>query len=156
MRIPALTFAFVVSTTSFASAAPAREENTGRISYNNRHRPPAARPPREPGWVELSSATPASHGREFIELNADVGKLTQLRLTGVSGRPGIRAVRIEYQDGNHRTFEIEKVLGAGRRPVYVDLRGAREVSQIIVMSDRDSPGEYVLEGNTAATSLATR
>jgi hypothetical protein len=89
-------------------------------------------------------------------VGADVGAFTQLRLTAVSGRPGIRAVRVDYLDGNRRTFEVEKVLSAKSRPVYVDLRGARELRQVIVVTDRDSRGSYRLEGNTREFGIAAR
>jgi hypothetical protein len=78
-----------------------------------------------------------------------------LRLTARSGRPGIQAVRVEYKDGSHRVFEVEKTLSAARGPAIVDLRGARTVIEVIVMTDRRSPGSYVLEGNIA-DSVATR
>jgi hypothetical protein len=155
MRIPALTFVFLVGAGSLVSASPAREETVERISYNKTHTQ-HVRPKAEPGWIELASGTPASHGREFIMVGADAGTFTQLRLTAASGRPGIRAVRVDYQDGSRRTYEIEKVLSVRLRPVYVDLRGAREVRQIVVFSDRDSRGSYVLEGNTTTTGVASR
>ncbi|HSR97445.1 MAG TPA: hypothetical protein VLM79_10365 [Kofleriaceae bacterium] len=146
---------FLVGAGSLVSASPVREENTERVSYNER-RTNAAKPKAEPGWVELASATPASHGREFVEVGADAGAFTQLRLSAASGRSGIRAVRVDYQDGSRRTFEIERVLAPKSRPVYVDLRGSRELRQVIVMTDRDSRGSYRLEGNTLEASVANR
>jgi hypothetical protein len=153
MRISALTLVFLVGAGSFVSASPVREETTERVSYNER-RASAAKPKAEPGWIELASATPASHGREFVAVGA--GAFTQLRLSAASGRPGIRAVRVHYADGTQRTFEIERVLSAKHRPVYVDLRGARELHQVIIITDRDSRGSYRLEGNTRESSVANR
>lgn len=155
MRIAALTVLFVTGTASLLSAAPVREENAERVSYSGKHDKARVQAPTEPGWIELASETPASHGREFIEVDASAGALTQLRLTARSGRPGIQAVRVEYKDGSHRVFEVEKTLGAARGPAIVDLRGARTVIEVIVMTDRRSPGSYVLEGNIA-DSVATR
>ena len=146
---------FLVGAAPLVSASPVREENTERVSYNER-RTSAVKPKAEPGWIELASATPASHGREFVEVGADAGAFTQLRLTAASGRSGIRAVRVDYQDGTRRTFEIERVLSPKSRPVYVDLRGARELRQVIVMTDRDTRGSYRLEGNTREHGVATR
>jgi hypothetical protein len=146
---------FLVGAGSLVSASPVREENTERVSYNER-RASAVKPKVDPGWIELASETPASHGREFVVVGSDAGAFTQLRLTAASGRPGIRAVRVDYQDGNRRTFQIEKVLSAKSRPVYVDLRGARELRQVIVMTDRDTRGSYRLEGNTREHGVATR
>jgi len=155
MRIAALTLLFVTSTASLLSAAPVREENAERVSYSGKSAKPRVQAPAEPGWIELASETPASHGREFIEVDAGAGALTQLRLTARSGRPGIRAVRVEYKDGSHKVFEVDKSLGAARGPAIVDLRGARAVIQVIVVTDRTSPGSYVLEGNVA-DHIATR
>jgi len=157
MRITALTFLVATTTSSLVSAAPVREETAERVSYSTSKRAqPRVKPPVEPGWVELASETPASHGKEFVGIDAGTGTLTQLRLTATSGRPGIRAVRVEYKDGSHKTFEVEKVLGAKSHPAFVDLHGAREVVQIVVTTDRTSPGSYVLEGNTADASVAAR
>ena len=149
MRILALTFVFLVGAGSLVSASPAREETTERISYNHKTRARAqAQADIEPGWVALASATPASNGREFIVLGADAGSFTRLRITAASGRPRVRAVRVDYQDGSQKTYAIGKILDARVRPVYVDLRGARELRQIIVFSDRASNGTYVVAGNT--------
>jgi hypothetical protein len=159
MRISAYSLLFLVSAATAVSAAPAREETTERISYSGRARSPTQLDAdREPtaGWIELASATPASHGREFVEIAADTGALTQLRLTAASGRPAIRAVRVEFADGGRRTFEVGKILGGKRRPAYLDLHGAREVREIVVITDRSSPGSYRLEGNAGDTGIAMR
>jgi len=160
MRIPALTCVVTVATLSVVSAAPAREETTERISYSPRHdhrsQPPITDPELAGGWVELASATPARHGREFIEVGAHTGAVTRLRLTAASGRPGIDAVVVDYKDGSHRRFEVNRVLSAQQRSAYLDLRGARELQQVIVISDRSSPGSYVLEANTAPAGVASR
>jgi len=156
MRIAALTFLIATTTSTLVSAAPVREETAERVSYTTGHAKPRVKPPVEPGWKELASETPASHGREFIGIDATTGTLTQLRLTATSGRPGIRAVKVEYKDGSRKTFEVEQILGAKRRPAFIDLHGAREIVQIIVITDRESPGSYVLEGNTADASVAAR
>jgi len=154
MRTTALTFVIVTTAASFVSAAPAREETTGRISYNEHRKPVKIALDRQPGWVELASPTPASHGREFILVGANAGALTQLRLTAASGHPEIHLVRVEYEDGSHRVFEVGRVLDGRHRPAYLDLRGAREVRQIIVTSDRRSLGSYLLEGNTTENVAA--
>ena len=170
MRIPALTTLLLALTTTVVTAAPdrnaappahesvapTRDESTGRLSYNDAApKAAAADPAPSDGWVELASATPASHGREFISLDADTGALTRLRLSAASGRPGIQAVRVDYVHGGSKTFPIDKTLGAKRAPAYVDLRGPREIRQIIVISDRDSRGSYVVQG-LAGDSVAMR
>jgi hypothetical protein len=154
MRISALTFVVVVGAAPVVTATPTRKETTERISYSSKHA--AVRSSDEPGWVELASPTPASHGREFIEVAAGMGELTQLRIRAASGRPSIRALRVEYKDGGRRTFALDAVLGPRRKSLTVDLRGAREIEQIVVYSDRDSRGSYILEGNIGETGIASR
>lgn len=169
MRIPALTTLLLALTTSVVAAAPdrraappahesvapTREETTGRLSYNEAAPKPApdATDPAD-GWIELASATPASHGREFITV--DAGALTRLRLTAAAGRPGIQAVRVDYVHGGAKTFPIDRTLAAKRAPAYVELRGPREIRQIIVISDRDSRGSYVVQGLTGDSGVAMR
>jgi hypothetical protein len=148
MRIPAVTTVILGLAASVATAAPARDETTGRVSYSA----PAAS---EAGWTELASATPASHGREFIVVGADAGSLTHLRVAAASGRPAIQAVRVDYIRGGHRTFAVGKSLTA-RRPAVLDLRGPREIAQIVVLADAGSRGSYTLSARTGATGVAMR
>ena len=155
MRSIALTYVLLAASTSVVSAAPAREETMGRISYNDHGKPQQAAA-QEPGWIELASPTPVSHGREFVVVGADAGTFTQLRLIATSGRPEIHSVRVDYQDGSHRVFRVERTLDARRRPAILDLRGSHELKQIVVVADRKSSGSYVLEGNTEDTGIARR
>lgn len=155
MRTTIVTCVLVAASASLVAAAPGPEETTERISYNEhaRRRNAAVH---DPGWVELASATPASHGREFVVVGADAGTFTQLRLTAATGRPEVHTVRIDYGDGSHKVFHVDRVLDAKRRPAYVDLGGAHELKQIVVVTDRASTGSYVLEGNTAEGRVSAR
>jgi hypothetical protein len=155
MRTTIVTCVLVAASASFVAAAPGRDETTERISYNE-HAKARRRAAPEPGWIELASPTPASHGREFVVLGADAGTFTELRLTAASGRPEIHSVRVDYGDGSHKVFHVDRVLDAKRRPAYVDLRGAHEIKQIVVTTDHKSTGSYVLEGNTAETRISRR
>ncbi|TMQ06115.1 MAG: hypothetical protein E6J90_20530 [Deltaproteobacteria bacterium] len=154
MRTTIVTCVLVAASASLVSAAPGPEETTERISYNEHAKPQPAAP--DPGWVELASATPASHGKEFVVLGANAGTFTQLRITAASGRPEIHSVRVDYQDGSHKVFHVDRVLDAKRRPAYLDLRGAHEIKQVVVITDHTSRGAYVLEGNTAETAVSSR
>jgi hypothetical protein len=155
MRTTIVTCVLVAASAAIAAAAPGPQETTERISYNEHaRRRPATAP--EPGWIELASATPASHGREFVVVGADAGTFTQLRITAASGRPEIHSVRVDYQDGSHKVFQVDRVLDAKRRPAYLDLRGDHELKQIVVVTDRKSSGSYVLEGNTGETRVSHR
>ena len=157
MRSAIVTYVLLATSAPMAAASPERGETTERISYNQNARPQQATPP-DPatsrGWVELASPTPASHGREFIEVGADAGTFSQLRIAAASGRPEIHAVRIEYEDGSRRVFRVDRVVDKRRGPATLDLRGARQIKQIVVSTDRASSGSYVLEATTAQTSVA--
>jgi hypothetical protein len=155
MRSIAITTLLLVAPASLVSAAPGPEETTERISYSGK-RPKAHAAAPEPGWIELASPTPASHGREFVVVGAGAGTFTQLRITAASGRPEIHSVRVDYQDGSHKVFQVGRVLDARRRPAYLDLRGAHELKQVVVVTEHRSSGSYVIEGNVSDTSVATR
>jgi hypothetical protein len=156
MRIEALTLAVLATTASLAAAEPVREETTERISYNQRGKPQPTVTPRAAGWIELASATPAAHGREFVEVGADAGTFTQLRISAATGRPEIHTVQVDFQDGGHRVFHVDRVVDARHRAAYLPLRGAHELKQIVVWTDRASAGSYVLEGNTGDSGVAVR
>lgn len=149
MRTTAITFVVLTSAASLVSATPAREETTERISYNEHAKPPQTAAAGEPGWIELASPTPASHGREFVMVGSDAGTFTQLRVTAAAGRPEIHAVRVDYADGSHKVFHVDRVLAGKKATAYLDLRGPHELKQIVVTTDRQSTGSWSLEGNTA-------
>ena len=170
MRISALTTLLLAAATSVVAAAPARDaappahesvaptkvESTERLRYGD-DAAKAVEAPAEAvdGWVELASATPASHGREFITVDSDAGALTHLRLTAATGRTTIQSLRVDYVDGAHKVFPLGKTVAKGR-PASVDLRGPREVKQIVVVTDRASRGSYVVQGRAGATGVAMR
>jgi hypothetical protein len=156
MHTPTLSLVFLATAAVSVAAAPAREEASARVRYGDaRAQPPVGAQPAD-GWIELASATPASHGREFIAVDASTGELTELRLTATSGRPYIGSVRVDFQDNSRRVFQVDKVLGPRRRSISLDLHGARAIEQIIVTTDRSSPGAYVVEASTAGDSVASR
>ncbi|HEY0193827.1 MAG TPA: hypothetical protein VGC42_22075 [Kofleriaceae bacterium] len=137
----------------------AGDEATARVRYGDeRAKAPGDQAEKEPaagdGWVELASATPASHGREFISVDGGKGPLTALRLSAASGRPYISAVRIEMKDGTRKAFTVDKQVG--RRPVQIDLHGARDIAQLVVVSDHDSTGAYIVEGKARPDGVASR
>jgi hypothetical protein len=108
------------------------------------------------GWVELASPTPASHGREFISVDDHAGAIKELRLSAASGRPYVSSVRVDFKDGTRRTFAIDRVAASGKRAIRVDLHGAKQIQQLIVVTDRTSPGAYLVEGRAGAVGLASR
>ena len=144
MRIAALTSLLIAAAALHVSAAPVDDESTRQISYNDNKGSGA---PADP-WVELASATPASHAREFIMVGADMGTFSQLRITASEGSAGIQGVRVLFLGGVARRFEVNKLLGERERAAYVDLGGRQEIEQIVVESSPESTGSYVVAGNT--------
>lgn len=152
MRRPAIILLFLAGTASGLSAAPGRGETTERVSYSDAESPPSRA---GPGWIELASATPARHGREFVMVAPDAATFSQLRITAAKGSLWLQAVQIEYRDGTRRMVAIDKALGPRRRSVYVELEADRPVRQIIVITDRTSPGSYVVEGHASEAGMAS-
>jgi hypothetical protein len=148
-----LTAAMAASTAS-GRAAPAREETSARVRYGDARAQPPAGPPPADGWIELASPTPASHGREFITVDPSTGTLAALRLTATSGRPYIYKVEVDCKDHGRQVFEVDKRLDPRRPSLSLDLHGAREIEQIVVTTERTSPGSYVV--SASATSNGSR
>lgn len=166
MRMMAMNLAILVAGAGVAVAQPApqqvkkaSDETTARVRYGGDR---ASAPGDEKktsttelgdGWIELASATPASHGREIITVDG-ARPVTELRLTAASGRPFISAVRIETKDGRRTAFVVDK--SVGKRPVKIDLKGAHNIAQVVVVSDRTSTGAYVVEAKTQPDAVASR
>ena len=97
----------------------------------------------------------------FITVGAEAGRFARLRVDAAHGRPRVLRLRIEYVDGTHRVANLDTTLHLPRRPsAYVDLRGAREIAQVIVMTDRSSKGSYTVHAEREAAvdddGVATR
>ncbi|MDB4962285.1 MAG: hypothetical protein JWP01_2284 [Myxococcales bacterium] len=159
MRIPALCTCLVAGLVSVVSAAPDDEETTERVSYKDKDGASSNEgPPRSDGeWVEVADPTPANHGREYITLGADAGTFTRLRVDASQGRPIVKAIRIDFTTGRSRVVNLQIVLDKKRRPsAYVDLKGAREIQQIVVITDRDSKGLYTVNAEVGHGGVASR
>ena len=153
MKITALSALLLAATTSFVSAAPNTAETTGRVSYTEKGE--RAKPAARDAWIELASPTPASHGREYIAVDSDLGEIVRLRVDAHTGRPIVRTVRIDYADGKQRVVRIDKVLDH-KHPVYVDLGAPRRIERIVVVSEGPSKATYTVEGALARTEVAAR
>lgn len=95
------------------------------------------------GWIELGDPTPASHGREFIMIDDNVAPISRLRLDATAGRPKIISVLVHYRDGTKRNVKIDKVL---TKPEMIDLRGARSIRTICVVSEGRAKAMYAVHG----------
>jgi hypothetical protein len=139
-----------------AQPKPDKQEAQERVSYTERE---SDEPAAKSAWIELASPTPAKHGREFVMIDESTGPLTHLRIDVDRGRPLVRSVRIHYSDGKQRVVRIDRVLGGKTHTsALVDLRGARVVDHIVVITDRTSKGTYTVHGapRQTAESIATR
>ena len=131
--------AALLASTSIGSAAPVKQETADRVRYSS-----DSEAPQSDGWLELADPTPASHGRTFVVLDDATSSLVRLRLAAQTGRPKIHSVRIDYADGTSRVVKIGKAIG--KRPAYVDLRGARKVHCITIVSAGSAKATYTLHG----------
>jgi len=166
MRMMAMNLAILFAGAGVAVAQPApqqmkkpSDETTARVRYSDdRASAPGdeektSSTERGDGWIELASATPASHGKEIIAVD-EARPVTVLRLTAASGRPYVSAVRIETKDGRRKAFVVDRPVG--KRPVEIDLKGAHDIAQVVVVSDRTSAGAYVVEARTQPDGVASR
>ncbi|HEU0036506.1 MAG TPA: hypothetical protein VFQ53_38100 [Kofleriaceae bacterium] len=152
MRTTVLSALFVAVTGSFVAASPRDQETTERISYNDNGR----RDPSDNPWIELASPTPASHGREFIDVSTSRA-YTRLRIDAAAGRPRVLAVRVQFADGKAKTFRVDKTVDT-KTPAFVDLGGSRQIDTIVVTSEGSAKAKYAVYGERRSrlTGVATR
>lgn len=155
MKIRALSALLLLGgTVSFASATPEKTETTERVSYSDKTRR-AAPQKDDDGWLELATPTPASHGREYIIVDAGLAPIIQLRLTAAAGRPIVRALTIDFRDGSRRVVRLDKTLDS-KHPAYVDLREPKRIARVTVVSEGPKKATYALHGAPASGGVATR
>ncbi len=146
----AITTLLFAASASVVAAEPSKTETAPRVSYTDKGADANAAPN---GWIELASPTPAKHGRQYITVDEDAGPFTLLRLDAAAGRPMVKAVRVLHTDGSGRLIRVEKRLDP-KRPAYVELRGARAIEHVVVITDGRS-GSYTLHG-APQHAVATR
>lgn len=153
MRFSIVSLVLVTGASAIVAAAPDDRETTERVGIKD---PPPAAPPAD-GWVELADPTPAKHGRVYITVGAGAGTFSKLRIDVAKGRPTVQQVRVDFKAGGRRVVRVEKTLHATRKPsAYVDLKGAREIRQIVIDSDPHSRGEYTVFALAGDADVATR
>ena len=135
----------VLVTATTAQGQPKRDENTARLSYGGKHEVPADSPRREGEVVEIASATPASHGREYIDVGREQGQFSQLRVDGARGKVVVHKVRVDFADGKTRYFTVDRVLRKGQSAT-IDLESPRAIERLIVTTDREPAGDYAVYG----------
>lgn len=135
------TFAFIViALTSVATAAPGPREDTERYRYDRfDHFDRDHHAPAHDDWIVLATATPDSHGTEFVMVGRDAGRFSQLRIVAEAGRVELARVRVDFADGTRRVYPVDRVIG-GRRDhsVDIDLRTDKEIDQVAVTTWRNN------------------
>jgi hypothetical protein len=126
----------------FACAAPvATPPPTNAGAFQD----PAAGSP-VTGWLVLARG-PAAHTAGTLTFDVtERTPVSQLLLKAVDGAPEIEQIEIEYT-GNQgsQIIRLGRPLNAGDGQV-IELRNRRQISKLIVVTDPDSSGEYIVFG----------
>jgi hypothetical protein len=158
MKFTALLTVLLAATASVATAEPKQQENSGRVSYSGKE-DPAATTHLDGEVVELASPTPVKHGKEFINVGADAGEFSQLRVDAHQGKVIVRKVRIDYVDGKSQLVNVDKVLDKRNPSATITLaKGPRAIDSVVVITERETNGSYSLQGIVGASTggIATR
>jgi hypothetical protein len=137
----------LLATTGLVTAEPVDRESTERFRLKDQ--PAVSRPaPDAAGWVELADPTPSQHGKEFIPVGANAGTFTRVRVDAHSGRFFLQSVRVDFKDGSRKIKRVDARLSRkgpkNQRSVVIDFGYAREIKQVIVVTDRDTRGTYTV------------
>jgi hypothetical protein len=158
MKTSVLFALIVVGATTQAAAQPKSEETSGRVSLNDKAAPTRSDAARQPNdWVELASATPAKHGKEFVVVGKDAGAFGKLRLEADKGKVIVLRVKVYFADGASKVYMIDKRLDAKRRKsTLVDLKTQKAIDRIVVMTETYTNGQYALYGASSPGVVAGR
>ena len=98
------------------------------------------------GWVVLARgpADPAAVSRTFDI--SEPAPVAQIMVKAVEGAPEIEQIQIEYVDDSQpQVVRLERPLGTGDGQV-IELRQRKQISKLVVVTDPDSTGEYIVFG----------
>jgi hypothetical protein len=153
MKIIAISGLLLAGAVSVVTAAPAKDETAERVSYTE-----AAGPQADRGdTIELASPTPTKHGRTFVTVDPDHGRIVQLRVQAHQGRPVVKTVEVVYADGKSRTVKVGRALAGKRATHVIDLKRGTAIDHIVIVADKRSRGSYVVHAMPArASNVATR
>ncbi|HUJ63386.1 MAG TPA: hypothetical protein VLX92_33035 [Kofleriaceae bacterium] len=129
----------LVGATAVASAEPKQEGDNARVSY--RTDLPVQPAHADGAWMELATATPASHGTEYFDVGQDAGTFGQVRIELSKGTVELHRVRLDFADGTSKVVDVDKRLNAHRRSAVIALRSPRPIAEIVVSTER-GPGSY--------------
>ena len=134
----------------FAACAPRSvtpvpsSENAGAFAD-----PPARVMPREDGseavrgWVVLGRAQTTNLSQTHVVTTGE--PFAQILVKAVDGEAEIEQIEITYRDHQSRVVRLGRRLVAGDGQV-IELREKRPIEKIVVHTDPDSRGDYVLFG----------
>jgi hypothetical protein len=128
----------------FACAPPPATTAPGPNNPGAFSEPAPASPVR--GWVVLArgpaNGTAVSHTHEVT----DPAPVAQLLVKAIQGAPEIEQIEIEYVDDQMpQIVRLERRLAEGDGQV-IELRAKRQISKLVVVTDPDSTGEYIVFG----------
>lgn len=150
MRSSALFATFVLGAAATASAEPKQKEISGRVRLTEKPADPSAAD-RPAGWIELASPTPARHGTEFVVVGEEAGDFVRLRVDAAKGRTILRKVKVFFIDGTTKTVQVDRILSTnGKKSATVELGGAKAIDRIVITTEPDTSGEYVLYGSSGS------
>jgi hypothetical protein len=95
------------------------------------------------GWVVLGKAHTVDLAQTHLITTTE--PFDELLVKAVDGEPEIEQIEIQYRDRQSRTVRLERRFAAGEGQV-IELRDKRAIEKIVVHTDPDTQGDYVLYG----------
>ena len=140
MKHAILGLALFACATAPATSAPG-PDNPGAFTAG-----PAAPASPVRGWVVLARgpADPAAVSRTYEV--TDPAPVAQIMVKAINGAPEIEQIQIEYADDSQpHVVRLERQLAEGDGQV-IELRQTKQISKLVVVTDPDSTGEYIVFG----------
>jgi hypothetical protein len=141
----------LVGVAAVASAEPAREEVSGRVSYTEKRAPHS-----DSTWLQLATPTPAKHGTEFVAVGKDAGSFAQLRIDATAGKVALRRVRVVFEDGKQKIVDVDRVLGGRHKSAIIDLDAQKPIDRVVVTTEPYTNGQYAIYGAVVGAGVASR
>lgn len=150
MRISSvIALALVAAITSSTGSAQPREERGGRVPWPGQRVPRPPPPHRTGDWVNLATPTPTRHGTEWIAVGRSAGAFRTLRIDVVSGTVNVRAIRVDFSNGEVTRFYVGKRLDRRHPSAFISFNQPRWIDHIAITTARWPAGMYTLSGSWA-------
>jgi len=128
---------FVVACAPNASPPPAAPQQANAGAFGES--PGAA----VRSWVVLGEADAIDLSQTHVVTSRE--PFDELLVKATDGAPEIEQIQIELEDHTSKLIRLDKKLPAGEGQV-IELRDKRPISKIIVFTDPDSKGRYMVFG----------